>query len=80
MMRIFGAFAGKRFGSVRHWWTDSCNVHPTTLAEGVGGNGRTSCAAIPDCEESQKCKGTDHAELISRHVAAAFESNDWSDY
>jgi hypothetical protein len=45
-MRIFGAFAGKRFGSIRHLWTESCNVRPATLAEGVDGNGRTSWAAI----------------------------------
>ena len=45
-MRIFGAFAGKRFGSVRHLWTESCNVRPATLAEGVAGNGWTSWAAI----------------------------------
>ena len=45
-MRIFGAFAGKRFGSVRHVWTESCNVRPATLAEGVDGNGRASWAAI----------------------------------
>jgi len=45
-MRIFGAFAGKRLGSIRHLWTESCNVRPATLAEGVDGNGRTSWAAI----------------------------------
>ena len=45
-MRIFGAFAGKRLGSIRHLWTESCNVRPATLAEGVDGNGRTSRAAI----------------------------------
>jgi hypothetical protein len=45
-MRIFGAFAGKRLGSIRHLWTESCNVRPATLTEGVDGNGRTSWAAI----------------------------------
>jgi hypothetical protein len=78
MMRIFGAFAGKRFGSVRHLWTESCNVRPAGLADGIARQDFLGCH--PDCEESQKCKGKDHGELISRHVAPPFESNDWSDY
>src|SRR5579863_6593262 len=40
-----GASAPKRLGSTRRVWLDSFNVGPATLADGVGGNGRTRPSA-----------------------------------
>ena len=42
-IRMFGASAGRRRGSTRRLYTDSCIVRPVMLADRVGGNGSTSC-------------------------------------
>jgi len=42
-IKMFGASSGRRRGGTRWAYTDSCMVRPATLAEGVGGNGSTSC-------------------------------------
>src|ERR1035438_2379967 len=44
MMRMFGPSAGRRLGSTRFLYVESCIVSPGVEAEGVGGKGRTSCA------------------------------------
>ena len=44
-MRTFGAPGLSRSGSFRHFIVDSCNVGPATLADGVGGNGKTEPSA-----------------------------------
>ena len=41
---MFGASLGRRRGSTRCLYTESCIVRPAMLADGVGGNGSTSCA------------------------------------
>ena len=44
-MRIFGASAGRWFGSARRIWINSCKVGPAVLAVGTGGNGRIEPSA-----------------------------------
>src|ERR1700730_6657005 len=43
-MRMFGAPAGRWRGAGSGLYTDSCIVRLAMLPEGLGGNGRTSCA------------------------------------
>ena len=40
-MSMFGASFGKRSGSTRRLWMDSCNVGRAVLADGTAGNGNT---------------------------------------
>lgn len=59
---MFGASAGSLGGVTRCRYTDSCIVRPARLAEGVGGNGSTSCGCIDNLFQS---KGNDRENLAS---------------
>src|SRR5689334_4265084 len=46
--RMLGASLGRRRGSTRCLYTESCIVRPATLADGVGGNGKIAPSTAGD--------------------------------
>ena len=51
---MFGVPAARRLGSTRCLWIESCIVSPAVEADGVGGNGRTSCARTVGANAGQE--------------------------
>ena len=62
---MLGASAGRRRGSTRRTWVDSARVSPATLAEGVGGNGRTapsSAACVAPVHSQHRARAETHPD------------------
>src|SRR5690606_1952097 len=61
-IKMLGASFGSLCGSTRFLWNESCIESPAVDAEGVGGNGRISCASAGEDAVTATAKHT--AEVI----------------
>src|SRR5262245_51143456 len=55
-MRMFGASLGRWLTGGSGLYTDSCMVRPAMLPDGLGGNGKTSCAHAGEARTAPSTK------------------------
>ncbi|MCY1229628.1 hypothetical protein D9M72_419980 [compost metagenome] len=83
--RMFGASAGRCDCCSRFWCRESCNVGLASLAEGVGGNGKVSCAPAMELMElastrlsfTLKCPDSGSFWVMGGSVLVVYGTGEW---